>query len=75
MVPFDSRSPFVTSGFRVGTPALTTRGMKQAEMKAVAGMIDRVLSAIGDAGAIAAVKRDVEELCKQFPLYPTLTKG
>jgi glycine hydroxymethyltransferase len=72
MVPFDARSPFVTSGFRMGTAALTTRGMKEAEMKAVAALIDAVLSHLGDAGATARVKGQVKELTKQFPLYPDL---
>jgi glycine hydroxymethyltransferase len=75
MVPFDARSPFVTSGFRVGTPALTTRGMKQAEMREVAAMMDEVLSRIKEPAAIAGVKARVEELCKRFPLYPHLLKG
>jgi glycine hydroxymethyltransferase len=75
MVPFDTKSPFVTSGFRVGTPALTTRGMKQDEMKLVAGMIDEVLTHLNQPEAIAKVRRRVEELCQQFPLYPQLLKG
>ena len=75
MVPFDTRSPFVTSGFRVGTPALTTRGMRQDEMKAVAGMMDEVLTRIKEPDAVARVRTRVEELCKQFPLYPHLLKG
>jgi len=75
MVPFDTRSPFVTSGFRMGTAALTTRGMKQAEMKVIAGMIDAVLSHSQDQAAIARVAGEITELCKQFPLYPNRLKG
>ena len=69
MVPFDTQSPFVTSGVRVGTPALTTRSMKEEEMVAIAGMIDKVLSNMGNENVYAAVKGDVLELCKKFPLY------
>jgi len=75
MVPFDTRSPFVTSGFRMGTAALTTRGMKQNEMKTVAGMIDKVLSNIGDESKIKEVSGEIKELCRQFPLYPNRLKG
>ena len=75
MVPFDVRSPFVTSGFRMGTAALTTRGMKQAEMKIVAGMIDQVLSHIGNEAKIKDVSGQIRELCRQFPLYPNRLKG
>ncbi|MBU1356731.1 MAG: serine hydroxymethyltransferase [Candidatus Edwardsbacteria bacterium] len=75
MVPFDTRSPFVTSGFRMGTAALTTRGMKQNEMKLVAGMIDKVLSNIGNESKIKEVSGEIRELCRQFPLYPNLLKG
>ena len=75
MVPFDTRSPFVTSGFRMGTAALTTRGMKQSEMKTVAGMIDRVLANISDENKIKEVTGQIKELCRQFPLYPNRLKG
>jgi glycine hydroxymethyltransferase len=75
MVPFDTRSPFVTSGFRMGTAALTTRGMKQGEMKIVAGMIDKVLSNIGNEGKIKEVSGEIKELCRQFSLYPNRLKG
>lgn len=75
MVPFDTRSPFVTSGFRMGTAALTTRGMKQGEMKIVAGMIDKVLSNISDKSKINEVSGEIKELCRQFPLYPNRLKG
>ena len=67
-VPFETLSPFITSGIRLGTPAVTTRGMKQAEMDQIAGFIAR-LTEEGDA-AIEPVKRQVIELCERFPLYP-----
>lgn len=70
MVPFDTRSPFVTSGIRIGTPALTTRGMKEDQMRYIADLIDKVLSNIDNETVIQSVYRDVQELCKQFPLYP-----
>jgi glycine hydroxymethyltransferase len=68
-VPFDTRSPFVTSGFRIGTPATTTRGLKEAEMEKVAGWIDRALRNIGNEAELAVIRREVKELCRQFPLY------
>lgn len=71
MVPFDPRKPMVTSGLRVGTPAVTTRGMKEAEMEIVAGFIHRVLENPDDTDEIHRVKSDVETLCRKFPLYPT----
>jgi glycine hydroxymethyltransferase len=67
-IPNDPASPFVTSGIRLGSPALTTRGMGQAEMVTIAGMIDRVLSSPDDA-TIAAVRKAVRELAGGFPLY------
>ena len=68
-VPFETRSPFVTSGVRLGTPALTTRGMKEAEMEKVAGWIVDVLSHHEDEGRLAAVRRDVEAFAAQFPQF------
>jgi glycine hydroxymethyltransferase len=68
-VPFDTRSPFVTSGVRIGTPATTTRGLKEAEMVQVAEWIDRALHAIDDEQALAAIRAEVKELCLRFPLY------
>jgi len=69
MVPFDTRSPFVTSGIRIGTPALTTKGMKESEMKIIADMIDRVLSNIDDDEVMAKVREEVKELNKSFQIY------
>ncbi len=69
MVPFDTKSPFVTSGIRIGTPALTTRGMKEDQMRLIAEMIDRVLTDLQNETVIAEVYKQVQELCKQFPLY------
>ena len=68
-VPGETRSPFVTSGLRIGTPALTTRGMREAEMERIAGWIAQVLSAPGDEAAIAGVRAQVQDLCAAFPLY------
>ena len=70
-VPRETRSPFVTSGIRIGTSAVTTRGMKEAEMERIAALIDRVLQTPDDAGTLDAVRADVHELAAAFPLYPT----
>jgi len=70
MIPWDPEKPFVTSGIRVGTPALTTRGMGTGEMRQVASLIGRVLDAPADAAALARVKGEVLELTRRFPLYP-----
>jgi glycine hydroxymethyltransferase len=69
-VPNDPRSPFVTSGVRIGTPAVTSRGMKEAEMDVVADLIRRALDRLGDAAALAAIGNEVRELCARFPIYP-----
>jgi len=68
-VPFDPQKPFITSGIRMGTPALTTRGMKEPEMEKIAVLIDRVISSLGDEDIYAKVKVEVLELCQRFPLY------
>jgi glycine hydroxymethyltransferase len=68
-VPKETQSPFVTSGIRIGTSAVTTRGMGEAEMEAIAALIDRVLGAPDDAGGKAEVKREVHALTSRFPLY------
>lgn len=69
-VPNEKRSPFVTSGVRIGTPALTTRGMKESEMKIVAGWIAEVLKSSTDSSALNRIKAQVRELCQSYPLYP-----
>ncbi len=68
-VPNEKRSPFVTSGIRLGTPALTTRGMKEAEMVRIAGWIDQVLKGPEDAGLKAEIHAEIKEFCRQFPIY------
>ncbi|MGZ8464819.1 MAG: serine hydroxymethyltransferase [Candidatus Binatia bacterium] len=69
-IPFDTRSPFVTSGIRIGTPAVTSRGMKEREMTQIGILIARALGAVGDASKLRAVADDVGALCKNFPVYP-----
>jgi glycine hydroxymethyltransferase len=71
-VPFDDKSPFVTSGIRVGVPAVTTRGMKETHMETVVNMIDKVLMHADDESVLASVKTEVREFMQQFPLYPEL---
>jgi glycine hydroxymethyltransferase len=70
MVPFDKQKPMTTSGIRIGTPAVTTRGMKQNEMRSIARLIDRVLNHMDDEMTLVAVRNEVMELASQFPLYP-----
>ncbi len=74
-VPFDKRSPFVTSGVRIGTPALTTRGMREKEMRAIAGLMARVLENAGDEATVRAVRAQTREICDAFPLYPELRRA
>ena len=69
-IPFDPRSPFVTSGVRIGTPAVTSRGMGEAEMDRIAELIARALAHVGDARGLAAVGDEVRALCREFPVYP-----
>jgi glycine hydroxymethyltransferase len=69
MVPFDSRSPFLTSGIRVGTPAITTRGLKEEHMGVIAGLIDEVISSIEDESVIKRVGEKVIDFMKPFPLF------
>ncbi len=71
-IPFDQNPPMVASGIRIGTPAITTRGMREAEMDQVGDLIARGLSAPDDDRALAMVKDEVERLCRKFPLYPEL---
>ena len=69
MVPFDSRSPFLTSGIRVGTPAITSRGLKEAEMGAIVDLIDRVLCDPENGALIAAVRGEVNAMMSSRPLF------
>jgi glycine hydroxymethyltransferase len=69
-IPFETKSPMVTSGIRIGTPAVTTRGMREPEMTEIARLIDRVLSSPGSAAVEAEVRGEVQELTGRFPLYP-----
>ena len=73
-VPFETKSPMVTSGIRIGTPAVTTRGMREAEMIEIARLIDRVLSDLGSSAVEAKVRGEVQELTNRFPLYPERTR-
>jgi len=72
MVPFDQKSPFVTSGIRIGTPAVTTRGMKQDEMKTIVALIDKVVSSPDSEDLLSTVMSEVQDICKDFPLYKEL---
>ena len=72
MVPFDKRSPFVTSGVRIGSPAITTRGMKQDEMVKIIDFIDEIITNIENESVIDKVKTEVQSLCSSFPLYSEL---
>jgi len=71
-VPYDDKSPFVTSGIRIGVPAITTRGMKEEHMQTVVDLIDNVLMNIDNAAIISTVQNKVKELMQAFPLYPEL---
>ena len=69
-VPFDTRSPFITSGIRIGTPAVTSRGMKEEEMGLIGDLIARALDHVGDENVLGEVANQVAALCKKFPVYP-----
>jgi len=69
-IPFDQNPPMVASGVRLGTPAVTTRGMGEAQMDEIAGFISRALASPDDAAALTMIKKEVEQLCRKFPLYP-----
>lgn len=69
MVPFDVQSPLVTSGIRIGTPALTTRGMKESEMRIIAGFIDRAIRHADQMEELHKIKNEIKDLTKSFPLY------
>ncbi len=74
-VPFDDKSPLITSGIRIGTPAATTRNMKEPEMEFIAELINKVLTNIGNQKIYSEVGAEVEKLCSRFPLYPELNSG
>jgi glycine hydroxymethyltransferase len=69
-IPFDQNPPMVASGIRIGTPAITSRGMREPEMDVIAEMIARALRTPDDDAALGAIKTEVETLCRKFPLYP-----
>ena len=71
-IPYDTQKPFITSGLRLGTPPLTTRGMKEGEMREIAGMIAKVLDSRGDSAVLGKVQAQVKELCERFPLYESM---
>jgi glycine hydroxymethyltransferase len=72
-IPFETRSPFIASGIRIGTPAITTRGMKEEEARRIAQLIAKVLNNIEDEKVISSVREEVLELCGKYPLYPQLS--
>ena len=72
MIPFDTKSPFITSGIRIGTPAVTTRGMKENEMEIIAGFISKAIDNSENESFLIDIKNDVAKLCSKFPLYPEL---
>jgi len=74
-VPFDTRSPFITSGIRIGTPAVTSRGMKEKEMETIGALIARALNHVSDEAELKAVGAEVGALCKRFPVYPHRLPG
>jgi glycine hydroxymethyltransferase len=74
MIPFDKKSPFDPSGIRLGTPAMTTRGMKEEEMKIIANLISETIKYKNDSLRLEEIKKQVLDLTSKFPLYPELNK-
>jgi len=72
LIPFDPASPMVTSGIRIGTPAVTTRGLKEEQMQAVARLIDAALSARQDEQKLEKIRRDVLQITRDFPIYANM---
>ena len=68
-IPYDREKPFITSGIRIGTPAITTRGMKEKEMEMIADFIDRALISLEDEKGLMKIKSEVNILCEKFPIY------
>ena len=73
LIPFDKKPPTLTSGLRLGTPAVTTRGIKEKEMEIIAGIIDRAITYRQDEDRLSEYAKDVAMLIKRFPLYPGLS--
>ncbi|MCK5237760.1 MAG: serine hydroxymethyltransferase, partial [Deltaproteobacteria bacterium] len=73
--PFETRSPCITSGIRIGVPAATTKGMGPSEMKHIAGFIDRALKGRDDESTLKKIEGEVMELCKAFPFYAKRLEG
>jgi glycine hydroxymethyltransferase len=73
-IPFDRQSRFVTSGVRIGTPAVTSRGLKEPEMDLVAAWINQVIVNRANRAVLAGIRLDVRTLCERYPLYPELSR-
>jgi len=71
-IPFDTKSRFVTGGIRIGTPAVTSRGLREQDMNSIAGWINRAIENSGNEQEINRIRSEVRELCERFPLYPEL---
>jgi glycine hydroxymethyltransferase len=74
-IPFDPEKPFIASGIRIGTPAVTTRGLKEREMTQIAGWIDRAITGRDDPRTLAVIRKDVKSLCGKFPMYKERLKA
>jgi glycine hydroxymethyltransferase len=72
-IPYDPQPPMITSGIRIGTPAITTRGMKDRDMAAIAGYMDEAITNKGSDKTLKGIAGKVKELCARFPVYPELT--
>jgi glycine hydroxymethyltransferase len=75
LIPFDKKGPAVTSGIRIGTAALTTRGMKEIQMRRITAFIDRAIEASDQPQLLDEIKKEVRSLAGRFPLYPELLRG